>query len=125
MWLFTPNVSFNLEHYKSLWTSGGGDVFLHLVPLLGDDEDTVRFDTPLSAIRAFDAVMNGIGRGYRSVYLQEVYLEGRGSTPSLRVCYDKDDYTTNAVRRSNGEAQICDPRSEPLKIFAPPGALKS
>jgi len=125
MWLFTPNISFNLDHYKSFWTSGGSDVFLHLIPFFGEGEDAVRFDTPLSAIRAFDAVMNGMGRGCRSVYIQEVYLDGRDGVPSLRVCYDKDDYITNAVRGEDGEATICDPRSEPLKIFAPPGALKS
>lgn len=125
MWLFTPDISFNLEHYKSLWTSGGSDVYLHLVPFFGEGEDTVRFDCPLSAIRAFDAVMNGIGRGCKSVYLQEVYTDGRDRTPSLRVCYDRDDYATCARRMENGETMICDPRSEPLKIFAPPGAMKS
>ena len=125
MWLFTPDISFNLEHYKSLWTSGGSDVFLHLVPFFGEGEDTVRFDTPLSAIRAFDAVMNGLGRGCQSVYLQEVYTGGKDSGPSLRVCYDRQDYVTLARNNERGETVICDPRSEPLKIYAPPGQIKS
>lgn len=125
MWLFTPNISFNLNHYKSFWTEGGSDVYLHLVPYFGDGEETVRFDTPLSAIRAFDAVMNGLGRGCRSVYIQEMYLDGPEKAPTLRVSYDKDDYVTNAYRKENGDAVICDPRSEPLRIFTPPGAMKS
>lgn len=125
MWLFTPDISFNLDHYKSIWASGGSDVFLHLTPFFGEGDDTVRFDTPLSALRAFDAVMNGLGRGCRSIYIQEVYADGNDAQPSLKISYDRDDYVTFARSSETGEAIICDPRKEPLKIFAPPGAMKS
>lgn len=125
MWLYTPDISYNLEHYKSIWSVGGKDPFLHLVPFIGDGEDLVRFDCPLSAIRAFDAVMNGIGRGCKSVFLQEVYAAGRDAPPSLRVYYDRSDYLTLTRLSKDGEANICDPRYEPLKIAIPPGAMKS
>ena len=125
MWLFTPNISFNLDHYKSIWSPGGNDTMLHLVPFFGESEDLVRFDYPMSALRAFDAVMNGIGRGCRSVFIQEVYTQGSSKAPALKVCYNKDDYMTYARTTDNGEAVICDPRCEPIKIVAPPGAVKS
>lgn len=125
MWLFTPDISFNLDHYKSVWAGGGNDVFLHLTPFVGDGDDTVRFDSPLSAIRAFDAVMNGIGKGCRSVYVQEVYADGAEREPSLRFRYDRDDYVTFARSNPDGETVICDPRNEPLKIYSAPGAIKS
>lgn len=125
MWLFTPDLSFNLDHYKSFWAEGGSDVFLHLVPFVGNDEDRVRFDHPLSAIRAFDALMNGLSRGCHTVYLQEIYKDGIDKIPSLRISYDKDDYMTQIASKDSGEAIISDPRTEPIKIFAPPPGIKS
>lgn len=125
MWLFTPDISYNLDHYKSIWTSGGNDTMLHLVPFIGEGEDIVRFDCPMSALRAFDAVMNGIGRGCRSVFIQESYAQGSSQAPSLNVCYNKDDYMTCARTSSDGSAVICDPRCEPIRIIAPPGSVKS
>lgn len=125
MWLITPDLSFNLDHYKSFWAQGGSDVFLHLVPVIGNDEDRVRFDHPLSAIRAFDALMSGLSRGCRTVFVQEVYIKGDDEIPSLRISYDKEDYMTMIASKSSGEATICDPRTEPMKIYAPPPGLKS
>lgn len=125
MWLFTPDLSFNLEHYKSIWAQGGSDVFLHLVPVIGSDEDRVRFDHPLSAIRAFDALMSGLSRGCKTVYLQEVYVDGKDEIPSLRISYDKEDYMTQISSKSSDAATICDPRTEPMKIYTLPPGLKS
>lgn len=122
MWIFTPDVAYDTDHFRSIWTCGGTDTFLHLLSDSTGDEEFIRFDSPVSAVRAFDAVMNGLSTGRRSVYLEEIRTPG-GSV-RLNVEYDKDDYCTS-LEDIGEQAVISDPRDRGMRLITIVGGTKS
>lgn len=105
MWIYTPDVAHNTDLMETIYTQGGGDTRLHF-KYNGRDDGLV-FLHPLSAVRAFDAVMKGLSEGCKSVFLQEFRLSVI-DPPVLKVTYDRTDYETPVKEVYNGWVQIDD-----------------
>ena len=105
MWIFTPDLAYNSEMYKSIWADGQTPI-LRFEPGDGTFEDGISFDSVESSVKAFDAVMNGISNGYHSVFLHEIY---EGNNTRLVVEYNKADYKT--IIDNTNPCIIKDPRT--------------
>ena len=124
MWIITPDVAFNTEICKAIWTDGM-EPCLYLQSAKDSDCDRIMFDSAVSAVRAFDAVMNGIVKGCRTLLIREKAM--RDGSTSLVTEYDAP-YTT--VLNEEGEPLIADPRiwdnHEQAQTFVlKPSAIKS
>lgn len=104
MWIYTPDLAYNTEQYKSIWADGQTPI-LRLDPGDGTYEDGITFDSVESSVKAFDAVMNGIAQGHNTLYLHEV---PDGEVIRLVIEYDKTDYFTRINTKE--ECIIQDPR---------------
>ena len=91
MWVITPDAAHNTDKMETIWTAGGDDRTLHF--RYPGREDGITFLNPLSAVRAFDAVVNGMAEGRANVFLQEFRPSGMG-IPVLKAEYDRDDWET-------------------------------
>lgn len=91
MWIFTPDLAYNTDLYKSIWADGQ-TAMLRFEPGDGTFEDGISFDSVESSVKAFDAVMNGIAKDHKTLFLREI-PEGRKSR--LIIEYDKTDYFTH------------------------------
>lgn len=112
MWIFTPDVAYNTDKYKSIWAGGLGDTLLHLVPSDGSEEDYIRFDCARSAIKAFDAVMKGLSLDRNTLVLIERYSRDDDPKPYLSYTYDFAQYCTALENDEDERGVIIDPRLE-------------
>ena len=119
MWIFTPNVAYNTDRYRCVWVGKHPDARLYFLPDDSSDPDYIQFDCTESAIRSFDALINGITRGAKSLLVQEVYDYGE-ERPHLKVEYDKE-YVTRLIRKEDNETEIAEPRLDGKQIFFLPG----
>lgn len=124
MWIFTPDVAYNTDRYKCVWVDNSQYARLCFLPVDSAEPDYIRFDCTESAIRAFDAFVNGITRGARSLLVQEVYDYGE-ERPHLKTEYDKE-YVTRLVENQDGEFEIAEPRLDGKRIiYLPNNGSKS
>ena len=105
MWIYTPNTAYNTDLYKNIWVDGETPM-LRFVPFDGGPEDLVHFDAVASSVRAFDAVMNGLANGNKTLMLLEQQVAD--SHFNLFVEYDKVNYRTQL--KKTGSNLIEDPR---------------
>ena len=120
MWIYTPNTAYNTDLYKNIWVDG--DIaMLRLVPFDNGPEDAIHFDAVASSIKAFDAVMNGLANGNRTLMLLEQQVADRQF--NLIVEYDKNNYRTQLKR--TGSNLIEDPRKWTLSVAPPSGKVIS
>jgi hypothetical protein len=110
MIIFTPDVAYDTDKYKCIHTVGK-DGRLYLTDTCGAT-DYIQFDSSLSAIEAFDAYVNGVAKGCRTLLLQERYDHATAGM-RLTVQYDAP-YRTLTQTAPDGQTVIADPRRLPL-----------
>lgn len=123
MIVYTPDLAYNTSQYRAIWADGTTPA-LHLLPCQGEQEDYILFDSPESAVKAFDAVINGISRGCRTLLVRET------TTPDGKtVLHTEYDSEYSTMTQEGGGCIIRDPRhwDEKTSVFMlqPSATIKS